>query len=334
MKYVGAKNGEVFTFNKEIPQVKENYVLIKTKYSAISPGTENTMLVNSKDEIVALGYCAAGVVESIGENVSEFIVGEKVACYGAPYVYHSEYLLVPKTMCVKVPENLDLKEASLGGIGAIAIHALRKANLQFGEVAVVVGLGIFGQILGQVAVNAGYQVLPLNRSTPRAELFENVTGVKSFCDEKELEKEIARKTNGRGADAVFLCTGGDSNYLTNKSLEWLRDKGKSVIVGDLQPNYQRELMFAKEIEILISRAGGPGRYDESFEKNAVDYPYGQVRWTETRNVAEFIRLLNEKRIEISNYPIKTVNFENISETYRKLHSKGNTVLTNIFDYEA
>lgn len=241
MKYIGAKKGQAAVFEKEIPEIKANYVLVKTAFSAISPGTETTMMNNSGEEIVPLGYCAAGTVIKVGAGVTDFKIGDHVACYGAPYVYHAEYLLIPKTMCAKVPSNVDLKEASLGGIGAISIHALRKADLQFGEIAVVVGMGIFGQIIGQVAANAGYQVLALNRSKPRAELFKTITGLKTFVDEKELEAELAVLTNGQGADAVFLCTGGDSNYLTNKSLEWLRDKGESVIVGDLQPNYDRSL---------------------------------------------------------------------------------------------
>lgn len=332
MKYIGAKDGKVAVFEKEVPEIKENYVLVKTDFSAISPGTETTMMKNSKDTIVPLGYCAAGTITAIGEGVENFKQGDRVACYGAPYIYHAEYLLIPKTMCTKVPEDVDLKEASLGGIGAISIHALRKADLQFGEVAVVVGMGIFGQIIGQVAINAGYQVLALNRSKPRAELFEKITGAKAFVDEKEMEAELLRLTNGQGADAVFLCTGGDSSYLTNKSLEWLRDKGKSVIVGDLQPNYSRELMFAKEIDILISRAGGPGRYDPSFEKDAVDYPYGQVRWTETRNVAEFVRLVSEKRISVSEYITEIANYDQVEEIYQSLQEHENPVLTSLFEY--
>ncbi|MBP1039578.1 zinc-binding alcohol dehydrogenase [Vagococcus sp. BWB3-3] len=332
MKYIGARNGKVAIFESEVPQAKPGYVLIKTSYSAISPGTEITMMGNSKGDIVTLGYSAAGIVEEIGENVTNFKKGDRVACYGAPYVQHAEYLAVPKTLVCSVPDHVDLKEACLAGIGAISIHALRKADLQFGETSLVVGLGIFGQLIGQIAENAGHQVIALNRSKPRADVFQATTGIDTFTDETALEAHIKAVTNMQGVDAVFLCTGGDSSYLTNKSLEWCRDKGKSVIVGDLQPNYERTTMFAKEIDILISRAGGPGRYDPSYERDAVDYPYGQVRWTEGRNTAEFIRLLANKRIDVSGYVTNITDLDTIDSTYHDLQQSGISVLTHIIRY--
>lgn len=332
MKYIGARNGKVAIFESEIPAVKKGFVLIKTKYSAISPGTELTMMRNSKDQIISLGYSAAGEVIEVDEGVTHFAVGNRVACYGAPYVHHAEYLCVPQTLCAKVPDHVDLKAASLAGIGAISIHALRKANLQFGEISVVVGLGIFGQLIGQVAKNAGHQVVALNRSKPRAELLNELSGIATFTNEEKLEDHIEEISNSKGVDAVFLCTGGDSNYLTNKSLEWLRDKGKSVIVGDLQPNYKRDVMFAKEIDILISRAGGPGRYDPSYELDAVDYPYGQVRWTEGRNTAEYIRLVAADRIKVDSYVEAITDLDNIDGTYHHLQQSNISELTHIIRY--
>ncbi|WZU01082.1 hypothetical protein MGH68_16665 [Erysipelothrix sp. D19-032] len=82
----------------------------------------------------------------------------------------------------------------------------------------------------------------------------DVSGLKTYSDEVELEKDLAVLSQGRGADAVFLCAGSGASYLTDKSLDWLKDRGKSVIVGDIQPHYSREKMFVKEIEIRISRA--------------------------------------------------------------------------------
>ncbi|WP_426350214.1 zinc-dependent alcohol dehydrogenase [Alloiococcus sp. CFN-8] len=333
MRYIGAKNGEIRVFEKPMPQIKDNYLLIKTIYSAISPGTELTMGGNSKEDIVQLGYSAAGKVIEVGKGVEGFYEGQYVACYGAPYVAHAEYLLVPKTLCAPVPEGVDLKEASLAGLGAISIHALRKAQLTFGEVAVVVGLGIFGQLIAQIGHGAALEVLPLNRSSKRAELLEEISGIPCYTSEAKLEEALRELTGGKGADGVFLCTGGDSEYLTNKSLEWLRDKGKSIIVGDIQPKYDRELMFGKEIDIMISRAGGPGRYDPSYERDAIDYPYGQVRWTEGRNVKEYIRLLSSKRIRVDKYVGYSLNLDNIKEAYELLQNSGSEVLTGIICYD-
>ena len=111
-----------------------------------------------------------------------------------------------------------------------------------------------------------------------------------------------------GADAVLLCSGGKRSSLTHQSLEWIRQQGKVVIVGDIEPDFPRNLLFQKEAQILISRAGGPGRYDPVYEKQAIDYPYGYVRWTEGRNVAEYLRLVNDKRINVQPFLTDEVDF--------------------------
>lgn len=333
MKYIGAQNGKISVFETESPVVEKNFVLVRTVYSAISPGTELTMAGMSQENTIGLGYSSAGVVVAVGEGVENIKEGDRVATYGAPYTGHREILSVPKTLCVKVPDGVDLKEAAISGLGAIAIHALRKADLAFGEICVVVGLGIYGQLIAQIAQNAGLVVLPLNRSEGRARLLEEVSGIRTYTTEYELEEAIREASGGKGADAVLLCVGGDSGYLTNKSLEWVRDRGKSVIVGDIQPIYDRGRMFKKEVDIVISRAGGPGRYDRSYELNAVDYPYGQVRWTEGRNVAEFIRLLQEKRIHVGKYVEGIANISDPMTAYGELSQKDSRHLTYLFQYE-
>ncbi len=332
MRYIGAKNGKIALLEKEKPVLKKGHVYVETCFSAISPGTELNMAANAQEDAFPLGYSAAGIVKEVSEDVRNLKKGDRVAVYGAPYTGHMEYLSVPETLAVKIPDGLDLREAAMGGLGAIAIHALRQADLAFGEVAVVVGLGIYGQLISQIAHQAGLIVLPLNRSSQRAELLEEISGIPSYSDEKEMEEKLMEITQGQGADAVFLCVGGDSNYLTNKSLEWLRDRGKSVIVGDIQPNYRRELMFAKEAEIIISRAGGPGRYDPYYELHAIDYPYAYVRWTEGRNVAEFVRLANEKRIKLDDYFERDFQLEEYEAAYDSLSRPGAAYLTQIFNY--
>lgn len=332
MKLLQAVNGKIHLNELDDPIVEDNHVLVKTSYSAISPGTELSMTSLAEDEPVNIGYSASGVIIELGSNVDNFNVGDKVAVYGAPYVGHRSMLSVPKTLVSKVPDNVSLEHASMGGLGAIAIHGLRQAQLSFGEVCVVVGLGIYGQLIAQIAKNAGMVVLALNRSEPRATLLNAVSGIKTFTDEAKLYKELMSITDHRGADAVFLCAGGKVSPLTNKSLMWLRDRGTSVIVGDIEPHYDRELLFSKELTIKISRAGGPGRYDQSYEKYGVDYPYGYVRWTEGRNVSEFIRLLSEKRISVDKYISAPTPIESYEEAYEKLSQSKVQELSHIFKY--
>src|SRR4051812_2889961 len=115
MKKIVAQNEKILLVDESIPAVKKGYVLVQTSYSVISPGTELSMLSISREKTIPLGYSASGVVAEVGEGGSRFEIGQLVACYGAPYVAHSEYLLVPQTLCVPVPEEILPEEAAFVG---------------------------------------------------------------------------------------------------------------------------------------------------------------------------------------------------------------------------
>lgn len=334
MKRIVANNKRIEIIEDEVPNFegKPSYILIKTMYSVISPGTELTILANSENKQIHLGYSAMGEVVECGSMITDVKKGDLVACYGAPYVHHDEYLLVPKTLYAKVPESVDPKEAALGGLGAIAIHALRIANLQFGETAVIVGLGVLGQLIAKIANAAAYNVIAYDLNENRVEMFKSENS-KTFGKIEELEDAIRIETNGYGADAVLLCAGGQRSPLTRDCLKWIRNKGKAVIVGDIEPDFPRNLMFAKEAELLISRAGGPGRYDSNYEKEAIDFPYEYVRWTEGRNLEEYVRLIKEKRIDVQPFISKVIDVDDAPKEVEKLLDKGSTTLTMLIHYK-
>ncbi len=333
MKRIVAHNKKVEIIEDELPQIegKPSYILVKTLYSVISPGTELTILSNSENKQVHLGYSAMGEVVECGSEIIDVKKGDLVACYGAPYVHHDEYLLVPKTLYTKVPESVDPKEAALAGLGAIAIHGLRIANLQFGETAVIVGLGVLGQLIAKIANAAAYNVIAYDLHESRVEMLQ-AENIKSFSTIEDMEEAIRVETNSHGADAVLLCAGGKRSPLTQECLKWIRNKGKAVIVGDIEPDFPRDLMFAKEAELLISRAGGPGRYDKVYEKEAIDYPYEYVRWTEGRNVEEYIRLVKEKRINVRPFITEVVEFDEAPHEFEKLFNKESTTLTKLIHF--
>jgi threonine dehydrogenase-like Zn-dependent dehydrogenase len=334
MRKITVRNKQVEIVQEERPEVKPSYILVKTLYSAISPGTELTILQNSKDTPITLGYSAMGVVEEAGNGITDVKKGDLVAVYGAPYVQHADALLVPKTLYSKVPQNVEPKEAALGGIGAIAIHALRTAELQFGETVVIVGMGLLGQMIAKIANAASYHVITYDLHEDRVEMIRKDEGIEAFTTAEEMKAELKRSTNGEGADAVLLCAGGKKSPLTGQSLEWIRNKGKVVIVGDIEPDFPRNLMFSKEAQLLISRAGGPGRYDKVYEAEAIDYPYGFVRWTEGRNLSEYIRLVSKGRIDVRPFIQDVVDVSEAEAAYEELLNKPSTALTKIINFSS
>lgn len=329
MRKMIAADKKVVIVNGEKPAIRSSYILVKTMYTAISPGTELTMIESSAGKEISFGYSAMGVVEECGNNIKNVCEGDIVACYGAPYVNHAEYLLVPKNLYAKVPVGVEPKEAALCGIGAIAIHALRTAELQFGETVVVAGLGVLGQMIAKIANAAAYRVIAYDIEKNRSEMLAGKQNIQALSTLEELRKALEDNTGENGADAVMLCAGGKRSELTGQSLQWIRDKGKVVIVGDIEPDFPRGPMFAKEAQILISRAGGPGRYDKSYEAEAVDYPYGFVRWTEGRNIEEYIRLVTERRIDVSEFTREEVRLEEAPAEFEGLKNKQSTTLTKM-----
>lgn len=332
LRKIMAYNKAVQIVEGEVPELKRAHLKIKTLYSVISPGTELLTINQSEDRYMSLGYSAVGVVQEMGENVEGFAIGDTVACYGGPYVHHNEILVVPQTLCSKVPEHVNEKEAALSGLGAIAIHALRIAKLQFGETIVVVGLGFLGQLIAKIANASAYNVIAYDIHEERSNMLKEDEHIKAFSTLEDMEAAILKDTNNHGADAVLLCAGGKRSSLTGQSLSWIRNKGKVVIVGDVEPDFPRGPMFGKEAEILISRAGGPGRYDSIYEAEGIDYPYGFVRWTEGRNVGEYLRLVNEDRIDVSDFIKDEINFMDAPKEYEDLVNKKSNVLTKLINY--
>ncbi|MFD0698080.1 zinc-binding alcohol dehydrogenase [Paenibacillus sp. GCM10027628] len=332
MKAAVSLNGMVDILDMAEPSVGINHVGVQTCYSAISSGTELLLKNMNMENPIRLGYSAMGIVRAIGEGVSHVRIGQRVACYGAPYVNHAEFLAVPKHLVVPLPDACSSKEAAFVGLGAIAIHALRQADLRFGESVIVVGLGILGQIVGRIADVSGYRVIGLDLLAERCTKLAEACAAQVCASEHEVSRAIDSLDQQQGVDAVVICASGANSGIIDQALRWIRDRGMIVIVGDVKMDFNRELMFAKEAKLLISRAGGPGRYDEVYESKGIDYPIGYVRWTEGRNMGEFIRLLEEKRISIESLITHEMSLPSMTDAYQLLRESPRDTLGVLVDY--
>jgi len=171
MKQVLLKKGQVIVEEVPAPIVKDNNVLVQVAYSCISTGTEISGVTSSGqsllqralkepdkvkkasnlaktqgisnaiarvkgklDSVNPLGYSCAGVVIDVDRNIKDIKIGDRVACAGAGYANHAEIVCVPQNLVVKVPENLDLKQATSATLGAIAMQSVRRAVPNSGEV--------------------------------------------------------------------------------------------------------------------------------------------------------------------------------------------------------
>ncbi|HWT00062.1 MAG TPA: bi-domain-containing oxidoreductase [Pyrinomonadaceae bacterium] len=246
----------------------------------------------------ALGYSAAGIVLDVGEDVTEFRAGERVACAGAGYASHAEVLSVPKNLCVRLPDEVSFEEGAFGTLGAIALQGVRLAEPTLGEAVVVVGLGLLGQITVQLLKANGCRVFGVDLDPAKVELARELGADAAAVSDDGVRRAVAEWSRGRGADAVLITAATSSNQPIELAGEISRVKGRVVAVGMVGMDVPRNLYFKRELSLTVSMSYGPGRYDPEYEERGHDYPFAYVRWTENRNIEAFLDLVAAGRVKV------------------------------------
>jgi predicted dehydrogenase/threonine dehydrogenase-like Zn-dependent dehydrogenase len=275
---------------------------------AQNEGVLNTLnAVRAKlGSVTALGYSASGTVIEVGEDVTEFRSGDRVACAGAGYASHAEVLSVPKNLCARLPENVDFESAAFSTLGAIALQGLRLANPTLGEGFVVIGLGLIGQLTVQLLKANGCRVFGIDPDVQKTKLARELGADDACAPDDEAERRVLEWSRGRGADGVLITAATSSNGPVEMAGEISRLKGRVVAVGLVGLHVPRDIYYHKELTLNISMSYGPGRYDPEYEERGHDYPHAYVRWTEGRNLEAFLDLIAERRLNVA--PLITHRF--------------------------
>ena len=282
---------------------------------ARTEGVLNTIdAVRSKlGSLIALGYSAAGTVIEVGESVTEFHQGDRVACAGVGYASHAEVLAVPKNLCVRLPKQVSFDAAAFSTLGAIALQGVRLTEPTLGEFIVVIGLGLIGQLAVQLLKANGCRVFGIDLDADKIELAQRSGADVGCAPDDDAKQRVAEWSRGRGADAVLITAATSSNQPVELAGEISRPKGRVVVVGAVGLNIPRKPYYDRELTFRISMSYGPGRYDPEYEERGHDYPFGYVRWTEGRNIEAFLDLLAEGRVNVE--PLISHRF-NLAESER------------------
>jgi predicted dehydrogenase/threonine dehydrogenase-like Zn-dependent dehydrogenase len=336
MRQVLFIDGRAVVEEVPVPRVEPGRVLVRTWHSVLSAGTERDALnasggtsllseATEPDKIrraievlrsegpagvisrirergssapVAPGYAASGVVEAVGRGIADLPPGTRVACSGAGYASHAEWIVVPRNLVVPVPPDVPMDEAAFATLGAIALQGVRRSGLVIGETAVVIGLGLIGRLGAEILRAAGVRVLAFDTDPARAARGREV-GLEAYdLAARDPRDEVPRATGGLLADAVLVYATSKGSEATNLAMRLCRRKGTVVLIGAVGMDLDRSLMYEKELDLRISTSYGPGRYDPSYEEKGIDYPPAYVRWTENRNMAAFLDLLRHGRIRV------------------------------------
>jgi len=346
------KTGKPFVGEVPVPALQRGRVLVRTVASLISAGTErasvelvskgllqearqrpdlvkavvakvkNEGLLNTfasvRDKMAAsqsLGYSAAGVVTAVAEDVTEFHIGDRVACAGVGFASHAEVLSVPKNLCVHLPEQVSYEAGAFGTLGAIALQGVRLAEPTLGESIVVIGLGLVGQLTVQLLKANGCRVFGLDLDPARVSLATELGADRAVVSSDDAAAEIDKWTRGRGADAVLITAATDSNQPVELAARVSRLKGRVIVVGMTGLDIPRQPFFSRELKLIISMSYGPGRYDPEYEERGHDYPLPYVRWTEKRNIESFLELVNDKRVDVERLTTHRFSIDEAERAY-------------------
>ena len=244
------------------------------------------------------GYSAAGTIIEVGAGIDGFAVGDRVACAGAGFANHAEFISVPQNLCVKIAAHLSFQQAGFATLGAVALHGVRRAEPTVGETIVVAGSGLIGLLTAQLLRINGCRVICTDLAPQRLALARLFGATTLDAAQGDLVRGVHALTDGLGADAVMLCAGSKSSQLVNQAFEMCRERGRVVVVGAVGLDLERSAMYRKEVDLRISRSYGPGRYDSEYEEQGATYPVGYVRWTETRNLQMIVDLLAAGTLDV------------------------------------
>jgi predicted dehydrogenase/threonine dehydrogenase-like Zn-dependent dehydrogenase len=253
------------------------------------------------DQPSTLGYSSAGTVMAVGEGVTDLGPGDRVACAGAGHAVHAEFACVPRLLVGRIPSDsvVSFEQAAFTTVGAVALHAVRTADVRLGDVVAVIGLGLLGQLTVQILKSAGCCVLGLDIAQHRAELASRLGANATSSAAPAFHELCLQHTAGRGVDAVLVTAQTSSHDPLNLAGQIARDRAVIAVVGVVGMEIDRRIFYQKELDLRVPRSYGPGRYDAAYEQKGIDYPVGYVRWTENRNMEAFLRLLAEGQLNLS-----------------------------------
>ena len=273
------------------------------------------------------GYSLSGTVIEVGDGIDDLHPGQRVAAAGAAYANHAEIVAVPRNLVVPIPDLVSNQNAASVTLGAIAMQGVRRASPTLGESAAVIGLGLLGQITLQILRAGGVKVIGFDLDAVRVDKARNFGCDAAFVTDQVSPVEEALKfSGGAGVDFVIVTAATRSNEPLDQAFDMCRKKGRVVIVGDIGMLVDRNKIYPKEIDILISTSYGPGRYDAEYEEAGNDYPLGYVRWTENRNMSEFLRLVETGAVRVDSLIDATFPLERASEAYQALTGENRPLL--------
>jgi predicted dehydrogenase/threonine dehydrogenase-like Zn-dependent dehydrogenase len=347
------KTGQTILEEVPAPQVAKGTVLIQTTHSLVSLGTERMLVEFGKSNLISkarqqpdkvkqvldkikteglmptleavfnklgeplpLGYCNVGKVIAVGDGVSEFKVGDRVASNGQ----HAEFVSIPKNLVAHIPENVTNEQAAFTVIGSIGLQGIRLLKPTLGETIVVTGLGLIGLLTAQLLVANGCKVIGVDIDESKLTLAKQ-WGIIPFNPRNgDVVKFVEETTNGVGADGVIITASAKTDEIISQAAKMSRKRGRIILVGVIGLNLSRAEFYEKELSFQVSCSYGPGRYDENYENRGIDYPLPFVRWTEKRNFEAVLQSISSGKLKVNEMITEVIPLDDYMQIYGEIGS--------------
>jgi predicted dehydrogenase/threonine dehydrogenase-like Zn-dependent dehydrogenase len=371
-----ARTGKLSLKQVPAPKVRGGNLLVRTEASLISAGTERMVIDFAKkslagkakerpdlvkkvldkarrgglmatfkavmarlDEPLPLGYSAAGRVVGIGKGLEgAFQIGQRVAMAGAGLANHAELNVVPRNLVAPIPDDVSDDEACFGTLASIAMAGVRNLAPQLGDVVVVLGVGLVGQLAAQLLTLSGARVIAIDVDAQRLALAKtNGAELTWVLGQAGLPEAVAALTGGVGCDGVLIAAATDSSEPLELAAELARDRAGVIMVGKTGTEFPYAAFMKKELRIMVSRSYGPGRYDDDFEGRGVKYPVGWVRWTEAENLRECVRLMSpslRQRLAVASQITHSFAFDMAEDAYDLVTTRREPSMGVVLKYDS
>jgi predicted dehydrogenase/threonine dehydrogenase-like Zn-dependent dehydrogenase len=359
---------EIIVDEVPVPALAPHQVLIRPSYSLISSGTESASIhtegairtvadhpehlakiwkalkehgpirtlaeLRAKfQEYSVLGYAGAGTVVDKHATVTDLEPGDRVA-YGGEGTGHGEYIVASRNYVAKVPESVSFAAACFTTLGSIALNATRKAKIALGDVVVVEGLGLIGQLIAQLGRLQGGIVIGTDLKEGRIELARRLGAHYAAKADGSAAQVVNTLTDGRGADCVIIAAASKSSVPAQQALKLCREGGRIIVVGAVDLHFPWEEMYLKEIRLAMARAYGPGCYDPLYERGGCDYSIAQVRWTANRNMEVFLGMIASGQLELNPLISHEFPLEEAARAYGTVMDPASSSLAVVLRYPA
>ncbi len=286
------RTGELEVAELPAPSLSRGAVLIQSQASLISAGTERMLVEFGKanlldkarsqpekvkqvlekvrtdgllstvdavlrklDQPLPLGYSNAGVVLEVGAGVQDIQPGDRVASNG----HHAELVVVPRNLCVKLPDNVSSEQGAFTTLGSIALQGMRLAAPTMGERFAVFGVGLLGLLSIQLLHANGCEVLAIDLNEERLNLAASYGAeVVRLGRGEDPIAHAAAWTQGRGVDGVLVTASAKTDEIMHQAAQISRQRGRIVLVGVVGLNLRRSDFYEKELTFQVSCSYGPG----------------------------------------------------------------------------